>query len=390
MNIKLILIFSSLFNFFQIHVFSKNLEKIGLWRYHNVAWILTILHVLLSFIFIISENLTFFILYTFFIAISEYIFVIVTQKIRQKRFSSESLIFLEQVLFYTKAGLGFKESLRQTYQSHIWLSNDLKSIVDYFLAPSGKGPIPSLSPQAHDFFENLLLIAESQVMIQKKLESLYRQYYQQFRLKKKIDQAKKNPMLQLFIICAIYIGFIFYQMHNGWPIFSSLSFKFSLILFILGVLAFYYLSLPQKLEIFLNINELLTRIIFHMESGLSVSSAVRKTLKEKINHLTPILIQWLTLVDNRLSTKNWLTQIKNAQIKNFILLLQRGFDGQSILTNLLHFQEHLSEIAILKQEEWIATLNTKLTLPLILLILPSYLLLIVGPILEMQLLKILM
>lgn len=129
----------------------------------------------------------------------------------------------------------------------------------------------------------------------------------------------------------------------------------------------------------------LKRIIMEMESGFSVSSAVKKALLlESTEFANAVEIWWMQIRAGHEPE----VELKTHNQKYFLELLKAGVDGSPILDSLQQLESEMEQEFERQWKLYLESLPFKLSLPLLFFFFPSYVILLFGPLLTQFLMEV--
>ncbi len=116
-----------------------------------------------------------------------------------------------------------------------------------------------------------------------------------------------------------------------------------------------------------------------LESGLSVSSSLKKTLIIEDSLFSQEVELWWSGYRTG-HGGHW--EFRTHFEKAFIEVLQQGLEGAPIHKYLLQIEQEMQEEFEIRWKSYLDSLPTKLSLPLLFLFFPSYIILIFGPLIS--------
>ncbi len=122
---------------------------------------------------------------------------------------------------------------------------------------------------------------------------------------------------------------------------------------------------------------------FSIEKGQSVRVSLHEYLQHNMNSpFAEQLAIWWQLKEKGEKSQSWLTQIENPYRYALFSILERGWDGEPILPALCELEEEFMKVSEDDLARHLQALPVLGLFPLLLLQFPSFLLLLVGPLLK--------
>jgi hypothetical protein len=118
-----------------------------------------------------------------------------------------------------------------------------------------------------------------------------------------------------------------------------------------------------------------------LESGANIRSVI-KAMPENLSEFSFQCKKWLILRDQGGDPAHILRQVQSPARRSLLQLLERGLRGESILEALRELETETEDLCFQQMEEHLAALPFKMMVPLLLLLFPSLMMLILGPLLE--------
>lgn len=116
-----------------------------------------------------------------------------------------------------------------------------------------------------------------------------------------------------------------------------------------------------------------------IESGLSVSASLKETFSlEEGEFSQKVHIWWMGFQSGKLCAWNFKSHFELA----FIEILEQGLQGAPIHKFLIQIESEMLEEFDIQWKSYLESLPTKLSLPLLFLFFPSYVILIFGPLIS--------
>ncbi len=128
--------------------------------------------------------------------------------------------------------------------------------------------------------------------------------------------------------------------------------------------------------------ELLLSVKQAVEQGNSVKKGIQSYLIGEKNEFKEVVLQFLSLHEQGKSADHLLLQISSMHRRALLNLLTKSLNGFPIYSALLELESELIQACEEEIQQKIAKLPFLLMIPLLLLLFPSFLLLLFGPLLH--------
>lgn len=309
---------------------------------------------------------------------TEFFIILWSHHQRKKNFYKRKIPFLEDIILNLNMGLSLRESiskLKSQYSSQL----DLNEIVSSFHLNVPQIHSLALHSEAQELWQELQRIYQSQHNTKAKLIALKDRYKQQQRWTERIEIAAQGPRAQLYVVSLIFSLVLLYRWNTHQSfVLSGLGF---LALGLFGVGAY----LIRRLSRSINTNHsclihFLQNIVYWINSGHSLTTAIQQAagLVEDLK-IREGLQTWLKILPTGLGTDAFVSQLDDHRLGRILKFLERGLKGESIGKFLLELSQDLEAQDTWHREKKLATLQTKMTIVLVVFVLPSYMLLLLGP-----------
>ncbi len=113
-----------------------------------------------------------------------------------------------------------------------------------------------------------------------------------------------------------------------------------------------------------------------IKSGLSVSGSLKRTLAMEETHFSKKVQLWWSAYRNGSSSRY---SFSSHYEKAFIEALEQGLQGAPILKAVENIEDEMLQEFEIQWKSYLESLPTKLSIPLLFLFFPSYVILIFGP-----------
>ena len=121
----------------------------------------------------------------------------------------------------------------------------------------------------------------------------------------------------------------------------------------------------------------------HLLQGISVHLALKKYTERVEDDFSLWIQKWLLRLEQGESPEKGLHAMPNLYRRSLLQLLILGMKGQPIYAYLCEMEKELLDLSYSEMELLLAKLPFRLLLPLLLLQFPAFLMLLLGPVLQM-------
>lgn len=119
-----------------------------------------------------------------------------------------------------------------------------------------------------------------------------------------------------------------------------------------------------------------------LESGYSVRTGVIQFLQKDKTSFHPTVATWFAKLEHQQNVQELLRDLHPCR-RALLLTLERGLHGTPIQNVLIELEKEIVTSCENEMDEQIQTLPTKMLIPLLFFMFPSYLILLFGPFIEM-------
>ena len=128
-------------------------------------------------------------------------------------------------------------------------------------------------------------------------------------------------------------------------------------------------------------HDFVLNFILNIKNGESIEPSIQKYVLDNKNSFCCTLKQFLIATEHSKS-KNIIDKQTNIYRRTLLELLALGMDGHQILNPLIELEKDVEKSCIEEVDSFIKLLPFKMLLPLYLFIFPSYLIILIGPVLK--------
>lgn len=128
--------------------------------------------------------------------------------------------------------------------------------------------------------------------------------------------------------------------------------------------------------------ELLLVVKHRVECGEHLRSGINAYIHESRQDFRHVVRRWLVSFESQGSASEVVASVESHHRRALLQLLERGLQGLPIHSQLLELEEELVLAAEDELQQKLASLPLKMLLPLLFFIFPSYMILLLAPLLR--------